>query len=198
MKESMSMRFSSVLGSLGNLVVFVLISLLTSCGSNEGQEASKDQASSDLNACTMISLSDIESIMGEKVEVLEGFPKGMKLQGGKIINSRCNFTGVSSEKLVGLNVTFAPDNKAKYPKTLDEYLKISGEEMGAPDEDTLKKSMAVEEIGNFAVWNQELGGLLVYSGGYKILTTIGHLSKGTEEGDLDRAKAISQKVLGRL
>jgi len=183
------------------LSLFVCILTLTfvGCGSSENSPSpTSGKVSPELNACTMVSLSEIEGVMGEKVQVVEGFPKTMSLQGGQIVNSRCNYHGLSTEKALGLNVTFAPENKDKYPKTLEAYLEISLKEMGAPDEEVLKKSIAVEGIGNFSVWNQELGGLLVYAGEYKILTTIGHFSKGTEASDFDRAKVLAQKVLQML
>lgn len=182
-----------------NFFVFILTLTFVGCGSGENSPSpTSEKVSPELNACTMVSLSEIEDVMGEKVQIVEGFPKTMSLQGGQIVNSRCNYHGLSTEKALGLNVTFAPENKDKYPKTLKAYLEISLKEMGAPDEEVLKKSIAVEGIGNFSVWNQELGGLLVYAGEYKILTTIGHFSKGTEASDLDRAKVLAQKVLQML
>ena len=181
-----------------SLFISMLPLTFLGCGSGENPPSASEKPTTTLNACTMVPLSELESVMGEKIQVVEGFPKTMTLQGGNIVNSRCNYHGLSTEKALGLNVTFAPENKDKYPKTLEAYLEISLKEMGAPDEEVLKKSAVVDGMGNFSVWNQELGGLLVYAGEYKILTTIGHFSKGTEASDLDRAKVLAQKVLQML
>jgi hypothetical protein len=165
--------------------LFFLLVALTIFGSTA-------DAKKKINACELLTLEDVEAVLAEKVQKRAGFPKIMELASGKIINSRCYYDTISSNRMVGLNITFRPN--ASYPKTLNEYIEVSKSEMGSSNE-ALKKAISVPGIGDFAVWIESwgVGTLSVYWKDYKILIMTSDDQRGIES-----AKALANKVIKKL
>jgi len=165
--------------------LLVLLVALTICGSIA-------YAKKKINACELLSLEDAEAMLAGKAEKRAGFPKNMEFANGKIINSRCYYDAISSNRMVGLNITFRPN--ASYPRTLNEYIEVSKSEMGSSNE-ALKKAISVPGIGDFAVWTESwgVGTLNVYWKDYKILI----LTSDDKQG-IESAKALANKVIKKL
>lgn len=187
--------FSSLL-----LFVFTLVLLGCSSGNNKTAEADDSSPKGKLDACALLTADEAAKALGDSVTKSDAFPRNMELQGGKILNSSCQYDAVSSDRVVGLNITFAPMNRNRYPKTLDEYIKMSEGDAGPPDEGKVVKPVAIPGVGDFAVWQIKygIGSLLVYSKGYKAIITMGSSSKGGSESDLEPAKTLAKGILGKL
>ena len=145
-----------------------------------------------INACELLTSEDAEAALAEKVEKRPGFPKNMEFASGKIIVSRCFYDAISSNRMVGLNVTFKPN--ARYPKTLNEYIELSKYEKGISKK-TLEEAISVQGIGDLAVWTESegVGSLNVYWKDYNIL-----ILTGITEEDLAAATFFARKVIIKL
>jgi len=145
-----------------------------------------------IDACELLTIENVEAALAEKVKKRLDFPKNMEFASGKIVNSRCYYDAISSNRMVGLNITFRP--KASYPKTLNDYIQVSKSEMGSSDK-ALQKAISVQGIGDFAVWTESwgVGSLNVYWKDYKILILTSMDKKGIET-----AKTLASKVIKKL
>lgn len=181
------------------LFTIALMVICTSAGEYMGSKVTAAGLKGKLDACALLTAEDASGVLGDKVTKNGGFPRNMELQGGKILNSSCQYSAVSSDRTVGLNITYAPMNEDRYPKTLSEYRKLSAGGTGKPD-DGSGAPIAVQGIGDFAVWSIQygVGGLTVYWKGYKVIVTMGSYTKGGSESDREPAETAAKKVLGKL
>jgi len=172
-------------------ILYVLIGLLllVTALTNHGSTA---YAKIKIDACELLTLEDVEAVLAEKVVKRPGFPKNMESASGRIVVSRCFYDAISSNRMVGLNVTFKPN--ARYPKTLKEYIELSKYEKGISKK-TLEKAISFQGIGDLAVWTESegVGSLNVYWKDYNIL-----ILTGTTEKDLEAAKFSARKVIKKL
>ena len=145
-----------------------------------------------INACELLTSEDAEAALAEKVEKRPGIPENMEFASGKIVVSRCFYDAKSSNRMIGLNITFRPN--ARYPKTLKEYIELSKFEKGISKK-ALEKAISVQGIGDLAVWTKSegVGGLNVYWKDYNIL-----ILTGTTEEDLEAATFLARKVIKKL
>lgn len=182
------------------LFLLVAAAIVFGCSSSENKstKAVASNPKGKLDSCALLSAEVAAEVLGDKVKKSEDFPRNMELQGGKIINSTFQYDAVSSDRLVGLNITYAPMYKGKYPKTVAEYIKTSTG--GGPPDETAQEPVAVSGVGDFAVWHiaYATGILTAYSGEYKVIITIGSYSKGASASDEEPAKTAAKKVLGNL
>jgi hypothetical protein len=182
------------------LSLLVAAAIVFGCSSSENKstKAVASNPKGKLDSCALLSAEVAAEVLGDKVTKSAGFPRDMELQGGKIVNSTCQYDAVSSDRLVGLNITFAPMYKGKYPKTVAEFIKSSTG--GGPPDEEAREPVAVSGVGDFAVWHiaYGVGALVAYSGDYKVIITIGSYSKGATDSDQEPAKTAAKKVLDKL
>lgn len=181
-------NFATLIG----LIVFS--AMLVSCGSsgNKSTETKTSKPKGKLNACSVLTADMASDILHEKVTKIDAYPRNMELQGGKVQNSICSYDAVSSDRTLGLNLTYAPINRGKHP-TLEKFKKsASAKEVGEPEE--------VKGVGDFAIWNIAYGAgiLYVYAGDYKAVITIRSMSKGAAQSDMELAKKTAMKILKAL
>lgn len=183
-----------------SILLIAIATIVFGCSSseNKGAKVVASNPKGKLDSCALLSAEVAAEALGDKVTQSEGFPRHMDLQGGKIVNSTCQYDAVSSDRLVGLNITYAPMYKGRYPKTVAEYIKTSTG--GGPPDEEVKEPVAVSGLGDFAVWHiaYGIGALTAYSGEYKVIITIGSYSKGASDSDIEPAKTAAKKVLGNL
>lgn len=183
------------------VVSTLLVGGLLATGCNAGSEENTDagepsveqsSVQSELDACALLTLEEVQETLGEEVQRRPGQPANMELQGGAIVNSKCYYDIASADGMVGLNITLRPG--AEYPKTFAEFIEVSRGEVGA-DEEALETATAVEGVGDLAVWMETfgVGGLTVYAKDYKVLVLV----TGTG-ADLDAAKSLASKVVAKI
>ena len=144
------------------------------------------------DARELLTLEDAEAVLAEKVEKRSGFPKNMEFASGKIVVSRYFYDAISSNRMVGLNITFKQN--ARFPKTLKEYIQLSKYEKGVSKK-MLEEAVSVQGIGDLAVWtkSENVGGLNVYWKDYNIL-----ISTGTTKEDFAASKFFARKIIKKL
>jgi hypothetical protein len=182
------------------LFLLVAAAIVFGCSSSENKstKAVASNPKGKLDACAVLTAEEAAEVLGDKVTKSDAFPRTTELEGGKKVHSVCSYDAVSSDRSLGLNITYAPMYKGKYPKTLAEFTK--SRTGGGPPDETAREPVAVSGVGDFAVWsiNYGVGMLVAYSGEYHAIITIGSMSKSASDNDMEPAKTAAKKVLGKL
>lgn len=185
-----------IIGPLFNRCLAAGLALLVaSCGSEE-----TTAAVAPLNACELVTSEDAQKLLGESVtKSSDRYPMGRASPDGKTWFSMCGYTGTTSNRIVSITVRHA--GAATPPKTSEALFEELARAAAALDEDPEKwkqRLQVVSGVGDVAAWDPELGTLTAYYKQYQLVALSGHMTKDSDETDLERSKTMVSQVIAKL
>ena len=185
------------------LLGLILATAVASCSKREtpqsptgSQQPSPTPSHSAVDACTLLTSKEIESVQGEPLK--ETTPSG-KSDGGLAI-SQCHFALPTFVNSITLRVVQkSADPGGREPKQVWEET-FASEKLQEMERDNQKKKRApqrIDGLGNAAFWiGTPAGGLYARKGNSYIRLSIG--GADDQETKLRKCKELAQMVLNRL
>lgn len=179
------------------IVGFLLLAALLTTGCRPEKQSSSGMSA--IDACTIVRVDEIESILGLDVQQLEGYPKQAEGHEGRLTDSHCRFAIVGSQRILALNVTRS--TVMPFPRTMEQFMESArktGEVVGEGFAETMAGSVEIPGLGHLAVWNPELGTLTIYDQEVRVILSITGEEAPGERPDRERLIRLAQRVLERV
>jgi hypothetical protein len=179
----MKLLSGSTLSSLLMLMVVFSFSFFTGCNSSATKTASA------IHGCQILTISEVEEILGAPVEQPPRETNKMDQESGRWL-SMCNYYAPDANISVGIMIRPTLPKQPTPHAAYDAYVKNLKENL--PD----YEMKPVKDIGTKAVWNGAMGQLTIFEGSYMVIVSV-IIKNGSNQEKLTLVKKLASALLSK-